>query len=124
MPTPTDTPATQTLRIAWVQSARTLRVYLAALPLPIAVGDPTDPDQLQNLDYDLERAHQVLTDAPIPTELADHLREATTLLLLALSQIGQIIHTPPQQLADWEFEAAHLSLRQANTKLNQAGTWE
>lgn len=115
----TANPAQQALTIAWIQSARTLRAYLAALPIPITIGDPTRPDQLETIDADLARTHQVLSDAPIPTELADQLRQATTLLLLALRQIGQIAHAETAHV--WEFEAAHLILRQANTTLNQAG---
>lgn len=119
MPAHTASPAQQALTIAWIQSARTLRTYLATLPLPINIGDPTNPDQLENIDTDLNRAHRALTDAPIPAELADHLRQATTLLLLALRQIGQITHA--QDIDLWEFEAAHLTLRQANAALNRAG---
>lgn len=114
--------AAQTLNIAWIQSARTLRTYLATLPLPIAMGDPTDPDQLENIDIDLGRAHHALTSAPIPTALADQLREATTLLLMVLRHIGHIALA--QGAKTWEFEGAHLVLRQANTRLNQAGTWK
>lgn len=120
MPADTATPAAQTLTIAWIQSAQTLRTYLAALPLPIRIGDPTKPAQLENIGDDLNRAYEALTDAPIPNGLALSLRQATAMALLALSQIGRIAAGDAQL---WEYEAAHLTLSQVTTKLNQAGAW-
>lgn len=122
MPTPAE-PAVQTLVIAWIQSVGTLRTYLAQLPLPIAIGDPHDPTQLEDIGTDLGRAHRALASAPIPAELADQLREATALLLIVLTQIGHLLK---KDTADptWGYEGAHLVLRQANSKLNQAGAWE
>lgn len=116
-------PAAQTLTIAWIQSARTLRTYLTTLPLPITIGDPTNPDHLENIPADLVRAYQALAGAPIPAELADHLRQATSLLLMVLGHIGHI-NDDIENASTWGLEAAHLVLKQANTALNQAGTWE
>lgn len=110
----TDT--AQPLVIAWIQTAMTLRVYLKALPLPIAIGDPTDPTQLATLGDDLDHAYQVINDVPIPTTQADLLRQAICLLMSALEQVGKLMkdETP----ATWKAEAVHLNLRQANTNLN------
>lgn len=122
MPAPAE-PAVQTLVLAWIQSTGTLRTYLAALPLPIRISNPHDPNQLETIGTDLGRAYQALANAPIPAKLADQLREATSLLLIVLTQIGHLL----RQDADdptWGFEGAHMVLRQANAKLNQAGTWQ
>lgn len=110
-----DTTA-QPMVIAWIQTTLTLRAYLGALPLPIAIGAPTDPAQLATLGDDLDRAYHVITDAPIPAAHADLLRETICLLLMALAQIGDLLAS--DSTFAWQAEGVQLLLRQANGKLN------
>lgn len=110
-----DTTA-QPMVIAWIQTTMTLRAYLGALPLPITIGDPTDPTQLATLGDDLDRAYHVINDAPIPTAHADLLRETICLLLMALAQFGTLLKT--DSAFAWQAEGVQLLLRQANGKLN------